>query len=253
MQYRSFEARRDAVHEGILRGHVGCGFGSAAARKGHIQYVQVPDAGAPNDEYAQAVTDFACSDATILIGIASQDPENYDLGRQRAYDMYHSTLLATCRAGRGMIAQLLSYRDEMGAEAAAELEQVDREYAMREKLGPIWLTSAENQLLMDENFMVEGPVALSLLHIQTTSFRRLMAFAMGPYYIPVKEGFAHPRFSPHMAIVLNYTQDVIDVQDRTREIDAIRAWLRQAVGYRYKQGFHIPQIPTPDMRAAEHR
>jgi hypothetical protein len=248
----SFEQRRDAVHAGIAAGTVGCGFGKYAAKQGKIAYCKLPDPAKPDEmiAYGKQLAAFTMSENTILTGIAPEDPRTFDAGREYAFEQYLATLLALTSANRSMIHQLLQF--EMPADAVAQLQQFDREQRMRAGNGPAWLLKDGNRELMDNMFMIEGPAALTALHVQTASMRKLMAFAMAPYYLPVKDGLPHPRHSPHFALILNYTSDVTEVNDTMPEqVEEVRRWTNAAVGYRYKQGFHIPQIPVPRDAAKE--
>ena len=233
------------MHAGVLNGTVGCGFGAYAAKQNHIAYCPAPQLNDPTsmEAYGKAIAGFGLGEKTILMAIPSEDPPTYEEGHAYAYQLYAATLHSACMANRSMIRQLLQF--SMPADAVEQLVYMDREQQMRMAHGPTWINRPQNQALMDSMFMIEGPAALTVLHAQTGSLRKLMAFVMAPYYEPIN-GVSHPRYSPHFALVLNYTADVIDANERMpRQVDAVRAWTNAAVGYRYKQGFHIPQIPVP--------
>lgn len=203
------------------------------------------------EAYGKAIAGFSLGEKTILMAIPDEDPSSYEEGHAYAYELYAATLQSACMANRSMIRQLLQF--SMPADAVEQLVYMDREQQMRMAHGPTWVGQPQNRELMDNMFMIEGPAALTVLHAQTGSLRKLMAFVMAPYYEPINE-MHHPRHSPHFALVLNYTSDVIDVNERMpKQVESVRAWTNAAVGYRYKQGFHIPQIPVPHDAAKDMR
>lgn len=247
----SFEQRRDAIHDGMLRGDVGCGFGTRAAKQNAVAYCPAPEFGdeASMERYGKALAGLGMSHNTVLMAVPDEDPADFAKGREYAFRLYEATIRALSVANRSMIRQLLQY--PMPQDAAEQLVQFDREQAMRGHYGPQWLAQPQNRELMENMFMVDGPAALSVLHVHTGSLRKLMAFVMAPYYEPINDK-PHPRHSPHFAFVLNYTTDVSDVmENELRASAATRRWLTDAVGYRYRQGFHIPQIPVPYDAAKE--
>ncbi|HRH93105.1 MAG TPA: hypothetical protein PKV72_01070 [Candidatus Peribacteria bacterium] len=241
----SFQQRRDAIHEGMLRGDVGCGFGARAARQNAVAYCPAPefDDVASMEGYGKALAGLGMSQNTVLMAVPAEDPASFHEGREYAFRLYEATIRALSLANRSMIRQLLQF--PMPQDAAEQLVQFDREQAMRRAYGPPWLVQPQNRELMDNMFMIDGPAALSVLHVHTGALRKLMAFVMAPYYEPINDK-PHPRHSPHFAFVLNYTTDVSEVMEHEQRASAAaREWLVSAVGYRYRQGFHIPQIPVP--------
>ncbi len=241
-----FEQRRDAIHEGILRGDIGCPFASEAARSDEIVYCPAPRRIDPlrvHAGYIDSITNFALDTRkAVLIALPDSDeprteadckayaqqlfPETVSTMR---YAIIHALdhLLAECRDGDD---DLYQYQ-EMNPAA-------DR--------GVIFDHWRRNGHQLTNSFPADSAMGPLLIRRKTRKLEPIFAFTMDPTYTPVRD-LPHPRYSPHTALIVNYRRDLQGLKDTKPGLyEATKRWLSQAVGYSYGEGFRVDQKPEAE-------
>ena len=239
----SFEHRRDAVHEGILSGSIGCPFAKRAAEEGEIAYCPSPDeinAAKISMPYISAMQEFAYDKAkSVLIALPEKnDMVSEDDARLYAKQLFPETVSAMRFATRNMLDLLLAENNEADIDLYELLEA--NPVMDRQVIFDFWKVNAAN---LRNSMPTGGMVTPHLLRHKTRILEPIFAFTMDPSYKPV-QSLPHPRHSPHFALILNYRNDLQKLADtEPKAFTATRQWIQTAVGYPYSQGYRISQKP----------
>lgn len=239
----SFEHRRDAVHEGILSGSIGCPFAQRAAQQGEIAYCPSPDtinAAKPNMPYITAIHEFAYDKAkSVLIALPEkQDMVTEDEARLYSKQLFPETVSSMRFATRDMLDLLLSENNEDDVDL---YEILDANPVLdRQVIFDFWKANATN---LRNSMPSGGMVTPHLLRHKTRIVEPIFSFTMDPSYKPL-QSLPHPRHSPHFALIINYRNDLQKLADTDpKTFAATRQWMKAAVGYPYSQGYRISQTP----------
>ena len=246
----SFEQRQEEVHDAILRGDIGCPFGTQAAREELIDYCAIPrDINVeriPRD-YIDALVSFSRhKTATVLIGLPQEDsPRDAVACRKYAHELFPETVSSMQYATQNILDHLFAEEsmDELEPELY-ELLQMNPQ-ASRYELFDFWRKNAH---LLSET-PAGGSAAAYLLRYKTQAMEQMFTFTMDPSY-PALQGKRHPRFSPHFALLINYREDLQGLgATAPSTYAATKQWMNSVVGYDYIQGFRIEETPAPSDEA----
>ncbi len=240
----SFEHRRDAVHEGILSGSIGCPFAKIAAENDEIEYCRSPqtiNVQKINTPYIDAITHFARQETkTVLIGL----PETDDIVTEDECRLYAKMLFPETVSSMRFATQ--NMLDTLLAEALngdEDLYELLESNPMHERgiIFDFWRHNG-SQL---RNKMPEGPlVAPSLLRRKSRKLEQMFTFSMDSTYRPLTS-IPHPRHSPHVALIINYRNDLKNLETEEPELyQETQRWMKSAVGYVYAEGYRIGQRPA---------
>lgn len=251
----SFEHRRDAVHEGILSGSVGCPFAKLAAEQGEIAYCASPDtinAGKINMPYINAIQEFAYDKAkSVLITLPEKnDVITEDDARLYAKQLFPETVSSMQFATQNLLDELLAEPEEHDDDLYELMEM--RPVQDRETIFDFWRHFSDK--LRKKFPEGTGVVVPHLLRRKSRIFEPMFTFAMDPTYKPLT-ALPHPRYSPHFAQIINYRNDLQNLATTNPKVyAATKNWIQAAVGYEYSEGYRISQRPTkynPDESKAE--
>lgn len=239
----SFEERRDEIHEGILRGDIGCPFARDGAAKGVIEYCRAPrniDARNIPTEYVNAITEFSRSrTASVLIAL----PETESPTSAEECDAYAKLLFPETVSSMQFATQKVLdhiFAEEMNPnEDLYEFVQMNP-HAERPRLFDFW---ARNGHLLKET-PAGGSAAAYLLRRHTQTLEHMFTFTMDPSYASERT-LRHPRWSPHFALIVNYRDDLQGLGKSAPSLyQGTKDWMHAAVGYSYVQGYRIDQSPA---------
>jgi hypothetical protein len=268
--------RDDSLLGALTKGGIGCAFAAAAVQRGEVAVADVDGTDIAPDDLAEILlehvrTFFRHEHLRTLLLRPTPAPTCVEEGQalaRRWHEVLDAVLLLVSEE-RYKQAKLIqpvfaaaeeaqagemneAYTTWMQHPGAVSERQMEVAYTIleRRKGALPWPTRPEAST--DTRTFCNEEVAPSSLWVPTLQMDMdtLFLFSQAPYYTPLQPSYAHPRWAPEWFLAVNYRRDLhASYKQSPKIIEHIRRWMFDAVGYLYKQGLHVDQVPWPRQTA----